>query len=218
MAAVPQQSYRSRHAAIRGGKVLYRALRGVDERNPSVLHVMVDAMSKSPPAPGVPSSTGAVCTPRGAPSTQSGRQLPETSHALGRPAHTTTSRVWPPHKRWPSCNAVSREMPCCLFHLHLGRGTHSHGRARLLEEWLWAVRGWLGLGGGGGWHKASVSDYVPLAAPIGLSPLLILTLCGPERVLVVSTEPPDDLSCLTTPGGRPSWRRGGGGMIFSVLK
>ena len=33
-----------------------------------------------------------------------------------------------------------------------------------------------------------------------LSPLLILTLCGPERVLVVSTEPPNDLSCLTTPG------------------
>ena len=59
-------------------------------------------------------------------------------------------------------------------------------------------------GGGGGWHKASVSDCLPLAAPIGLSPLLILTLCGPERVLVVSTEPPDDLSCWTTPGvGRP---------------
>ena len=58
--------------------------------------------------------------------------------------------------------------------------------------------GWLR--GGGGWHKASVSDCLPLAAPIGLSPLLILTLCGPERVLVVSTEPPDDLSCLTTPG------------------
>ena len=58
--------------------------------------------------------------------------------------------------------------------------------------------------GGGGWHKASVSDCLPLAAPIGLSPLLIRTLCGPERVLVVSTEPPDDLSCLTTPGvGRP---------------
>ena len=57
---------------------------------------------------------------------------------------------------------------------------------------------------GGGWHKAAVSDCVPLAAPIGLSPLLILTLCGPERVLVVSTEPLDDLSCLTTPGvGRP---------------
>ena len=36
-------------------------------------------------------------------------------------------------------------------------------------------------GGGGGWHKASVSDCLPLAAPIGLSPLLFLTLCGPER-------------------------------------
>ena len=43
-----------------------------------------------------------------------------------------------------------------------------------------------------------------LAAPIGLSPLLIRTLCGSERVLVVSTEPPDDLSCSTTLGvGRP---------------
>ena len=47
-----------------------------------------------------------------------------------------------------------------------------------------------GGGGGGCWgrHKASVSDCVPLAAPIGLSPLLIRTLCGPERVLIVSTE------------------------------
>ena len=35
--------------------------------------------------------------------------------------------------------------------------------------------------GGGGWHKASVSDCLPLAAPIGPSPLLILTLCGPQR-------------------------------------
>ena len=57
-------------------------------------------------------------------------------------------------------------------------------------------------GGGGGWHKALVSDCLPLAAPIGLSPLLILTLCGPERVLVVSTEPPDALSHLTTLGFR----------------
>ena len=31
-------------------------------------------------------------------------------------------------------------------------------------------------GGGGGWHKAAVSDCLPLAAPIGLLPLLILTL------------------------------------------
>ena len=45
---------------------------------------------------------------------------------------------------------------------------------------------------------------LPRAAPMGLSPLLILTLCGSERVLVVSTEPPDDLSCSTTAGiGRP---------------
>ena len=41
---------------------------------------------------------------------------------------------------------------------------------------------------------------MPLAAPIGHSPLLILTLCGSEHVLVVSTEPPDDLSCLTPQG------------------
>ena len=75
----------------------------------------------------------------------------------------------------------------------------------------WRRGGGGGEGGGvgGGWHKASVSDCLPLAAPIGLSPLLILTLCGPERVLVVSTEPPDDLSCLTTPGvGCP-----GGGLL-----
>ena len=79
-------------------------------------------------------------------------------------------------------------------------------------------------GGGGGWHKASVSICLPLAAPIGLSPPHILTLCGPERVSVVPTEPPDDLSCLTTPGvGCP--RRGGGGgggdpppSIFHVVK
>ena len=58
-----------------------------------------------------------------------------------------------------------------------------------------------GVRGGGGWHKALVLVWLPLAAPIGLSPPLILTLCGPERVLVVST---DDLSCLTTSGvGRP---------------
>ena len=83
------------------------------------------------------------------------------------------------------------------------------GELRLRIEGLWLTSGggW-GLGsvlgclpwGGGGWHKASVSDCLRLAAPIDLSPLLILTLCGPERVLVVSTEPLDDLSCLTTPG------------------
>ena len=34
----------------------------------------------------------------------------------------------------------------------------------------------------GVWHKASVLDCLPLAAPIGLSPLIILTLCGSERL------------------------------------
>ena len=69
--------------------------------------------------------------------------------------------------------------------------------------------------GGRGWHKASVSDCLPLVAPIGLSPPLILTFCGSERVLVVSTEPPDDLSCLTTPGvGCRGW--GGGGSALHV--
>ena len=48
---------------------------------------------------------------------------------------------------------------------------------------------------------------LPLAAPIGLSPRHVPTLCGSERVLVVLTERQDDLSCLTTPGGRLSQRR-----------
>ena len=59
------------------------------------------------------------------------------------------------------------------------------------------------LGGGGG-HEAMVLVCLPLAAPIGLSPPLVLTLSGPERVLVVSMEPLHDLSYLTTLGvGRP---------------
>ena len=59
----------------------------------------------------------------------------------------------------------------------------------------------VGHGGGGGvGHQAMVLVSLPLAAPIGLSPLHILTLCGSERVVVVSTEPLDELSCLATPG------------------
>ena len=50
------------------------------------------------------------------------------------------------------------------------------------------------------WHEAMVLVCLPLAAPIGLSTLHTPTLCGSERVLVVSMEPLDDLSCLTTPG------------------
>ena len=53
---------------------------------------------------------------------------------------------------------------------------------------------------GGGLAQGSALGCLPLAAPIGLLQLLILTLCGSECVLVVSTEPLDDLSCLTTPG------------------
>ena len=89
---------------------------------------------------------------------------------------------------------------------------------------------WHLMRGGGGWLVAHLMDRNPggggvgtrprdlivclLAAPIGLSPLLILTLCGPERVLVVSTEPPDDLSCFTTPGvSRP----GDGAVAHAVV-
>ena len=49
---------------------------------------------------------------------------------------------------------------------------------------LCLVVGLQDRGGGGGWHKASVLRCLPLAACIGLSPLLILNLCGSERVLV----------------------------------
>ena len=51
---------------------------------------------------------------------------------------------------------------------------------------------------GGVWHKASVLGCLPLAAPIGLSPLLILTLCGSESVLVVAMEPKPPGSLLLT--------------------
>ena len=63
-------------------------------------------------------------------------------------------------------------------------------------------------GGGGVGTRPRYLIVCLLAAPIGLSPLLILTLCGRERVLAVSTEPLDDLSCLNTPGvGCPGRRR-----------
>ena len=52
---------------------------------------------------------------------------------------------------------------------------------------------------GGVWHEAMVLGCLPLAVAIGPSPLHIPTLCGSERVLVVSTEPLNALSCFTTP-------------------
>ena len=45
---------------------------------------------------------------------------------------------------------------------------------------------------------------LPLVAPIGLSPLHILTLCGSVRVLVVSTEPLDDLAGEGAQAGQQS--------------
>ena len=50
---------------------------------------------------------------------------------------------------------------------------------------------------GRGWHGAMVLVCLPLAAPVGLSAVHILTLCGSECVLVVSPEPLDDLSYLS---------------------
>ena len=59
-------------------------------------------------------------------------------------------------------------------------------------------------GGGGGLARGHGFGLFAFGGAFGLSPLHILTLCGSERVWVVSTEPPDDLFCLTSPGvGRP---------------
>ena len=55
-------------------------------------------------------------------------------------------------------------------------------------------------GGGGGGTRPWYSVVCLWRRLLAFSPLLILTLCGSERVLVVPTEPVDDLSCLTTPG------------------
>ena len=52
--------------------------------------------------------------------------------------------------------------------------------------------------GGGGLARGHGAGL--FAVGVGLSPLHIPTLCGSKRGLVVSTEPLDDLSCLTTPG------------------
>ena len=94
--------------------------------------------------------------------------------------------------------------PKALLPISPGSGYRQGLLGSGLDRRVTLVQVLSGSWGGGGWHKASVFGCVPLAAPIGLSPLHIQTLCGPERVLVVSTEPPDDLSCLTTPGvGRP---------------
>ena len=60
-----------------------------------------------------------------------------------------------------------------------GGGVRGGGEAYLHP---WSGQRWEGV------HKAMVLVCLPLAAPIGLSPLHLLTPCGPKRVLVVSTE------------------------------
>ena len=94
------------------------------------------------------------------------------------------------HRDMQACAGVRRAScftlhPCALLHIL----KHSFASRPLLRDT-----------GGGGWHEAMVLVCLPLAAPIGLSPLHIPTHCGSKRVLVVSTEPLDELSCLTTPG------------------
>ena len=72
--------------------------------------------------------------------------------------------------RGRGCVSVCLTVPVCLE----GGGWGDTNPGPLLSEdfpqrcCVW----WLG--GGGGWHKASVLGCLPLAAPIGLSPLLIL--------------------------------------------
>ena len=92
----------------------------------------------------------------------------------------------------PHCSAGERETPSCLCVSLEGRTTRP-GYRRVLHPFGAPQKG-------GVWHEAMVLVCLLLAPPIGLSPLHIPTLSGSERVLVVSMEPLDDLSCLTTPG------------------
>ena len=114
-----------------------------------------------------------------------------------------SSVAWSPSlvKQKP-LSAISRAQPSSVAveSVPVQRGLQQGWQQDWLSLWNRVCLSAGGVGGGGVWHKASVLGCLPLAAPIGLSPLHILTLCGPERVLVVSTEPLDDLSCLTTPG------------------
>ena len=125
------------------------------------------------------------------------------------PAHT------PQHKSTWDCSCTTTLPPtqtlpaACTtlqttFSIGLGPQKRGFQKDQKVRGHGVAVVGQAGVGtrgrGGGVGTRPRYSVVCLLAAPIGLSPLLILTLCGSERVLVVSTEPPDDLSCLTTPG------------------
>ena len=106
----------------------------------------------------------------------------------------STSQLWSgPTFILPTVCLINK----CLFMRDPCKISHSGG------IFYYCCRGLLGRGlvcPPGGFGTRPRYLIVPLAAPIGLSPQLILTLCGSERVLVVSTEPTDDLSCLNTPG------------------
>ena len=133
-----------------------------------------------------------------------------------------SSVAWSPSlvKQKP-LSAISRAQPSSVAveSVPVQRGLQQGWQQDWLSLWNRVCLSAGGVGGGV-WHKASVLGCLPLAAPIGLSPLHILTLCGPERVLVVSTEPLDDLSCLTTPGvgcpGDGLLPVGGGGVKCDV--
>ena len=63
-----------------------------------------------------------------------------------------------------------------------------------MAVWLTGLRSQWGFSRGGGGYEAMVLVCLRLAAPIGLLPLHIPTLCRCKRVLVVSTEPRGQLS------------------------
>ena len=96
------------------------------------------------------------------------RSLRFRLHTLYCGSSVPWATCWPPR---PLLETILSQMFAILV-AHPWSVTSSHSHGTIFQD---------------GWHKALVLGCLPLAAPVGLSPLLILTLCGPERVLVVST-------------------------------
>ena len=118
-----------------------------------------------------------------------------------RHGHPRLGRRTPTPRQVPLTSSSPGALCCSRY----GALSHCPGHGCVLFTFKPGLRR-IQREGGGVWHKASVSGCLSLAAPIGLSLLLILTLCGSERVLVVSRDALDDLSCLTT-------QAGGGGRV-----